>query len=160
MSRTAKTCWAVVIVIVGTFLIPAGALAARGDSFQAGTWKAPYTGYCRDELTYTRNKQPQWVYRCHWARCPHPVPYPVSSSVPPAVTVPAVTVSLCAMLTPSGSPRVFAQDAYRMACLDAVQRANMRSILVAMMKSFSCSPLIFLVCRETVALPQPKLIFG
>jgi hypothetical protein len=38
--------------------------------------------------------------------------------------------------------------------------ANMRSILVAMMKSFSCSPLIFLVCRETVALPQPKLIFG
>jgi hypothetical protein len=30
-------------------------------------------------------------------------------------------------------------------------RANMRSILVAMMKSFSCSPLIFLVCRETVA---------
>jgi hypothetical protein len=106
MSRTAKTCWAVVIVIVGTFLIPAGALAARGDSFQAGTWKAPYTGYCRDELTYTRNKQPQWVYRCHWARCPHPVPYPVSSSVPPAVTVPAVTVSLCAMLTPSGSPRV------------------------------------------------------
>src|SRR5262245_51614619 len=39
-------------------------------------------------------------------------------------------------------------------------RANMRSILVAMMKSFSCSPLIFLVCREIVALPQPKLIFG
>jgi hypothetical protein len=38
--------------------------------------------------------------------------------------------------------------------------ANMRSILVAMMKSFSCSPLIFLVCKETVALPQPKLIFG
>ena len=28
-------------------------------------------------------------------------------------------------------------------------RANMRSILVAMMKSFSCNPLIFLVCRET-----------
>ena len=42
----------------------------------------------------------------------------------------------------------------------AAVRANMRSILVAMMKSFSCSPLIFLVCRETVALPQPKLIFG
>ena len=41
-----------------------------------------------------------------------------------------------------------------------VMRANMRSILVAMMKSFSCSPLIFLVCSETVALPQPKLIFG
>ena len=39
-------------------------------------------------------------------------------------------------------------------------RTNMRSILVAMMKSFSCSPLIFLVCSETVALPQPKLIFG
>jgi hypothetical protein len=39
-------------------------------------------------------------------------------------------------------------------------RANMRSILVAMMKSFSCSPLIFLVCKETVAFPQPKLIFG
>src|SRR5260370_38810574 len=39
-------------------------------------------------------------------------------------------------------------------------RANMRSILAAMVKSFSCSPLIFLVCRETVALPQPKLIFG
>ena len=42
----------------------------------------------------------------------------------------------------------------------AAVRANMRSILVAMMKSFSCSPLIFLVCSETVALPQPKLIFG
>ena len=42
----------------------------------------------------------------------------------------------------------------------ATVRANMRSILVAMMKSFSCSPLIFLVCSETVALPQPKLIFG
>ena len=42
----------------------------------------------------------------------------------------------------------------------AAMRANMRSILVAMMKSFSCSPLIFLVRRETVALPQPKLIFG
>ena len=39
-------------------------------------------------------------------------------------------------------------------------RTNMRSILVAMMKSFSCNPLIFLVCREIVALPQPKLIFG
>jgi hypothetical protein len=39
-------------------------------------------------------------------------------------------------------------------------RANMQSILVAMMKSFSCSPLIFLVCKETVAFPQPKLIFG
>jgi hypothetical protein len=39
-------------------------------------------------------------------------------------------------------------------------RANMRSILVAMMKSFSCSPLIFLVSKETVAFPQPKLIFG
>src|ERR1700694_6319981 len=25
---------------------------------------------------------------------------------------------------------------------------------------FSCSPLIFLVCREIVALPRPKLIFG
>jgi hypothetical protein len=36
-------------------------------------------------------------------------------------------------------------------------RANMRSILVAMMKSFLCSPLIFLVRRETVALPRPKL---
>ena len=39
-------------------------------------------------------------------------------------------------------------------------RANMRSILVAMMKSFSCNPLIFLVCKETVAWPQPKLILG
>jgi hypothetical protein len=38
----------------------------------------------------------------------------------------------------------------------AAVRANMRSILVAMMKSFSCNPLIFLVCSETVALPQPK----
>jgi hypothetical protein len=42
----------------------------------------------------------------------------------------------------------------------AAVRANMRSILVAMMKSFSCSPLIFLVCSETIALPQPKLMFG
>jgi hypothetical protein len=32
----------------------------------------------------------------------------------------------------------------------------MRSILVAMMKSFSCSPLIFLVCSETVALPPTE----
>jgi hypothetical protein len=30
----------------------------------------------------------------------------------------------------------------------------------AMMKLFSCSPLIFLVCRETFALPQPKQISG
>ena len=41
-----------------------------------------------------------------------------------------------------------------------VLRANIRSIFAAMMKSFSCSPLIFLVCRETVALPQPKQTFG
>jgi hypothetical protein len=27
------------------------------------------------------------------------------------------------------------------------------------MKSFSCSPLIFLVCSETVALPRPKLVW-
>ena len=27
-----------------------------------------------------------------------------------------------------------------------------------MMKSFSCNPLIFLVLRETIARPQPKLI--
>src|SRR5260370_14670052 len=54
-----------------------------------------------------------------------------------------------------------AQVAGRLELVHAVAvRANMRSILVAMMKSFSCSPLIFLVCRETVALPQPKLIFG
>ena len=39
-------------------------------------------------------------------------------------------------------------------------RANIRSILVAIMKSFSCNPLIFLVWRDTVALPQPKLILG
>ena len=37
---------------------------------------------------------------------------------------------------------------------------GMRSILLAMMKSFSCSPLIFLVLSETVARPQPKLISG
>src|SRR3981081_1891791 len=36
----------------------------------------------------------------------------------------------------------------------------MRSILLAMMKSFSCDPLIFLVGRETVARPQPKLAIG
>ena len=64
MSRTTMTCWAVVIVIVGTFLMPAAALAGRGDSFQAGTWKAPHSGYCRYELTKTRNQQPQSVYRC------------------------------------------------------------------------------------------------
>src|SRR5207244_10468877 len=39
-------------------------------------------------------------------------------------------------------------------------RSAMRSILLAMMKSFSCNPLIFLVLRETVARPQPKLISG
>ena len=32
----------------------------------------------------------------------------------------------------------------------------MRSSFVAMMKSFSCSPLIFLVCKETVACSQPE----
>ena len=58
-------------------------------------------------------------------------------------------------------PRKRAQVAGQPELVHAVAvRANMRSILVAMMKSFSCSPLIFLVCRETVALPQPKLIFG
>src|SRR5713226_8345620 len=62
--------------------------------------------------------------------------------------------------TPS-APKKGAQVAGRPELVHAVAvRANMRSILVAMMKSFSCSPLIFLVCRETVALPQPKLIFG
>jgi hypothetical protein len=42
----------------------------------------------------------------------------------------------------------------------AEQRLNILSIFAAMIKSFSCSPLIFFVCRETVAFPQPKLIFG
>src|SRR5258708_26744473 len=36
-------------------------------------------------------------------------------------------------------------------------RLSNRSILLAMMKSFSCSPLIFLVFRETVAQPQPNV---
>jgi hypothetical protein len=35
-----------------------------------------------------------------------------------------------------------------------------RSILAAMMKSFSCNPLIFLVCNDTVIQPQPKQISG
>jgi len=39
-------------------------------------------------------------------------------------------------------------------------RSNNRSIFAAMMKSFSCRPLIFLVCKETVAYPQPKLTSG
>ena len=43
--------------------------------------------------------------------------------------------------------------------LNIEEHANMRSIF-AMMKSFSCSPLIFVVCSEIFALPQPKLIFG
>ena len=34
------------------------------------------------------------------------------------------------------------------------------SILAAMMKSFSCRPLIFFVCSDTVAKPQPKLMSG
>src|SRR5258705_1052556 len=38
---------------------------------------------------------------------------------------------------------------------DPSGRSSNRSILLAMMKSFSCSPLIFLVLRETVAWPQP-----
>jgi len=46
---------------------------------------------------------------------------------------------------------------YRMAM---ALRANIRSIFAAMMKSFSCSPLIFFVCKETVALPQPKQMSG
>jgi len=33
-------------------------------------------------------------------------------------------------------------------------------ILLAMMKSFSCSPLIFFVLKEIVAWPQPKLMSG
>jgi hypothetical protein len=33
---------------------------------------------------------------------------------------------------------------------DRPKRSRARSILLAMMKSFSCSPLIFLVLRETV----------
>src|ERR1019366_9372769 len=41
------------------------------------------------------------------------------------------------------------QDAYRMAC--PVQRANMRSILLAMMKSFSCTALTSLF-----ALPRAR----
>ena len=40
------------------------------------------------------------------------------------------------------------------------QRPAARLLLAAMMKSFSCKPLIFLVCHDTVAQPQPKLISG
>ena len=39
---------------------------------------------------------------------------------------------------------------------EARVRLNSRSILTAMMKSFSCRPLSFLVCKETFAWPQPK----
>jgi hypothetical protein len=64
----------------------------------------------------------------------------------------------------TGNPPVRPEERASSGQLGAVHtlaaREYMRSILVAMMKSFSCSPLIFLVCRETVALPQPKLIFG
>src|SRR5262249_49009007 len=41
-----------------------------------------------------------------------------------------------------------------------VHDPSMRSILLAMMKSFSCSPLIFFVISETVAWPHPKLTSG
>src|SRR5229473_3325964 len=40
---------------------------------------------------------------------------------------------------------------------DLSGRSSNRSILLAMMKSFSCSPLIFLVLREAVAQPHPNL---
>jgi hypothetical protein len=33
-------------------------------------------------------------------------------------------------------------------------------VLAAMMKSFSCRPLIFFVCQETFAQPHPKPISG
>jgi Na+-transporting NADH:ubiquinone oxidoreductase subunit NqrB len=59
------------------------------------------------------------------------------------------------------APRQRAQVAGQPKLVHAVTvRTKIWSTLVAMMKSFSCSPLIFLVCRETVALPQPKLISG
>ncbi len=50
-------------------------------------------------------------------------------------------------LSPRGQPAVLCS-------------AAMRSSLAAMIKSFSCRPLIFLVCSETVAKPQPKRISG
>ena len=94
-----------------------------------------------------------------WARGVHGVdsPAPLCRNVlswtrPPACSVRRRTRS---------APKKVAQVAVQPELVHAVAvRANMRSILVAMMKSFLCSPLIFLVCRETVALPQPKLIFG
>jgi hypothetical protein len=46
------------------------------------------------------------------------------------------------------------QDAYRMAC--PVQRANMRSILLAMMKSFSCTALTSLFALTRVALTRAR----
>ena len=61
---------------------------------------------------------------------------------------------------PPVRPEKRASSGQRGAVHTLATREYMRSILVAMMKSFSCSPLIFLVCRETVALPQPKLISG
>jgi hypothetical protein len=41
-----------------------------------------------------------------------------------------------------------------------VGRSSVRLILLAMMKSFSCRPLIFMVFSEMVARPQPKLMSG
>src|SRR5262249_13155598 len=45
-------------------------------------------------------------------------------------------------------------------CFYAAPSAARRSSFAAMMKSFSCSPLIFFVRSETVAYPQPKLTSG
>ncbi len=83
-----------------------------------------------------------------------------AKTAPQGVTIAREFTDCCASKNALGTEKG-AQVAGQPELVHAVAvRANMRSILVAMMKSFSCSPLIFLVCRETVALPQPKLIFG
>jgi hypothetical protein len=72
-----------------------------------------------------------------------------------------IAASVCCMSKNALGTEKVAQIAEQAELVHAAGvRANIRSILVAMMKSFSCSPLIFLVCSETVALPQAKLIFG
>ena len=87
-------------------------------------------------------------------------PPPIEYVIPPAGAVIMALSQYGCPSPPLGSEKG-AQVAGQPVLVHAVAiRANMRSILVAMMKSFSCSPLIFLVCRETVALPQPKLICG
>ena len=82
---------------------------------------------------------------------------------PSVITVHASpTGRFCVRAIPASAEKrsIFRSAKGRIGEPDGFTRRLPRSYTPCFMKPFSCSPLIFLVCKEIVALPQPKLIFG